>query len=162
MHQRIAWIGVLSWASAGLAGCASAGPQVPASGARVRFIDIERSVEISLASESIDLHRRQRERGSLPRGLKLVPDEEMADLLDYLRQRRFFEYALEISPENPDLKGRTKALLVLETKERTWTFPFASNPGRDPAIGARVQSFVDIKRRVNELFNTTPQFSGVR
>ncbi len=145
-----------------IAGCATPSERVPAGGARLSYVDLRRSTQISLASENLEPYRTQIAEGTLPRGLKLIPDSEMGELLGYIRERGFYDYALAVSPDDPALKGKTKAILVLETGGQWLTFPFASNPERDPGTGARVQSFVDIKNRISEIFQRTTQYAGVR
>lgn len=142
--------------------CATPREQVASGGARVRYIDLAHNVELALASESMEPFCSQREKGTLPRGLKLIPDDQIAALLAFMRSQKFWDYSANISPDDPGVRGKTKGLIVLETGGQTLTFPFASNPGNDPSLGARVKSFVEIKNRIRETFEQTTQFSGVR
>lgn len=162
--MRNCWtsVGLCSWLAMGLLGCASTRETPPAGGACVRFIDLQRSTELALASRSMEPYKTQLEKGKLPRGLKLVDDEQMATLLATLREHRFYRHAIEASPGDPELRSKTRQLLVLETAGRVLVFPFAPHPGRDPVLRAQAQDFVDIKRSITELFQRTTQFAGVR
>jgi hypothetical protein len=163
MSQRAFVCGLCVWIASAIIGCASSPkPAVPTGGARVRYIDLANGVELSLASESMEPYRSQRESGTLPRGLKLLPDDQLGALIAFMRSEKFFDYAAALSPDDPNLKGKTKQVIALETHEQVLTFPFSSNPGNDAARGAAVGSFIHIKNRIREIFEQTTQFSGVR
>jgi hypothetical protein len=139
----------------GVLGCVAPREPVPPGGARVRFLDLRNPVEISLASASMEPYKTEKENGTLPRGLKLIPDEEMQNLLGFMRERRFWDFAVAVPPSDPSVQRKVKSLIVLETKDDVRTFPF-------PAEHDRVKPFVEMKARIQEIFEKTTQFAGVR
>ena len=162
MRQSTFARGLLVLMAALFVRCATTREEIPAGDARVRYIDLAHNLELSLASESMEPFRSQRENGTLPRGLKLIPNDQIAGLLGFMRSQKFWEYAANISPDDPGVRGKTKGLIVLETGGETLTFAFASNPGNNPSLGLRADNFVAIKKRIIEVFEETTQFSGVR
>lgn len=106
----------------------------------------------ALANKSNEEMQKKASQGEAPQNLKVVSDEDLGGLIQFMRDNRFFDDARSIDPDQlpPD---STRGVIIYEAQGQRLVLPQVVGAGKTEEGRESVARFVAIKGELRRVYN---------
>lgn len=154
MRRRPLWLGLAALLIGLAGGCASPSRFEPGQSYQVSRIDFRSGQELTLINQSHPAARSPRGRGGP--GMKIIEDERMVELLDFLDDWDFFELATPATADGPIASDDALKAITVTMDGRSLALVHEL-PGAGSSDADRLEALHAIDTEFRYVFNSTHQ-----